>query len=202
MRPASANASADASDLGSRLLPIAEDGAGSAVRIDFFDDPPIEDRGVSASFLRMFTGQMEKHLGVTSCGWWSDRHATTTRQVVQNVIKPKTCVQTCDGERQCRYVRLMRGQTDEASRSYFGKAFAFVSHSWGSEWSELVDAICLHSDRWVAQWVRAHPNEKSPVTPPYYWIDIFAINQHPGTGEYKKDMPDWDNMAPDLPSST
>jgi hypothetical protein len=91
MRPASANAgsyfqiddgpqhaSADASDLGSKLLPMAEDGAGSAVRIDFFDDPPIEDRGVSASFLRTFTEQYGLHgrrdcrfevHHRASCGW-------------------------------------------------------------------------------------------------------------------------------------
>jgi hypothetical protein len=83
----------------------------------------------------------------------------------------------------------MRGQTDEAGRPYYGKAFAFVSHSWDSEWAELVDAICAHSDRWV----RDHPAEE----PPYYWVDIFAINQHIGTVECTDDMPDWDHMAPD-----
>jgi hypothetical protein len=40
---------------------MAEDGAGSAVRIDFFDDPPIEDRGVSASFLKRLTEQHGLH---------------------------------------------------------------------------------------------------------------------------------------------
>ncbi len=50
-------ASADASDLGWRLLPMAEDGTASAVPIHCFDDPPIEDRGVSASFLKRFTAQ-------------------------------------------------------------------------------------------------------------------------------------------------
>ena len=83
----------------------------------------------------------------------------------------------------------MRGQTDEAGRPYYGKAFAFVSHSWDSEWAELVAAICAHSDRWV----RDHPAEE----PPYYWVDIFAINQHSGTDECTDDMPDWDHMAPD-----
>jgi hypothetical protein len=160
------------------------------------DDPPIEDRGVSASFLRMFTEQIKKHLGFTNCcGWWSDRHATTTRQIVQNVIVPKTC------EPQCRYVRLMRGQTDETGRPFYGRALAFVSHSWDSEWSELVDAICLHSDCWVrdqAALSLLHPTEgpSEPVTPPYYWIDIFAINQHEGTDEKNEDMPGWDSMAP------
>jgi hypothetical protein len=230
MRPASANAG-------------FTHGVGSAVRIDSFDDPPIEDRGVSASFLKMFTEKhglhgprdcrFEAHHRV-SCGWcgacrawvpfdaspgatqlpcahgrWpcrtgarhahgchrqvypdhsmerpcSGRHATTTRQVHRDVIVRETL------QRRCRYVRLMRGQTDEAGRPYYGKAFAFVSHSWDSEWAELLDAICAHSDRWV----RDHPAEE----PPYYWVDIFAINQHSGTVECTDDMPDWDHMAPD-----
>ncbi len=101
------------------------------------------------------------------------------------MIVPKTL------QRRCRYVRLLRGQnsTDEAGRPDYGKALAFVSHSWDSEWAELVDAIKAHSDRWV----RDHPTEE----PPYYWIDIFAINQHSGTVECTDDMPDWNDMAPD-----
>jgi hypothetical protein len=238
------HASADASDLGLRLLPMAEDGADSAVlQIRCFDDPRIEDRGVSASFLKEFTEQhglrgrrdcrVEVHHW-QSCGWceacnawvnfdaspgatqkpcahgrWpcrtgarhahgchrevypdhsierpcSGRHATTTRQVHRDVIVPETL------QRRCRYVRLMRGQTDEAGRPYYGRPLAFVSHSWDSEWAELVDAIKAHSDRHV----RDHPAEE----PPYYWVDIFAINQHFGTDEFHADMPDWDNMAPE-----
>ncbi len=95
-------------------------------------------------------------------------------------------------EWKCRYVRLIRGQgqTDEHGRQFCGRARAFVSHSWDSEWSALVDAIGAHSDRWVHE----HPDEPEP---PYYWIDIFAINQHSGTDESNDDMPGWDSMAPD-----
>jgi hypothetical protein len=82
-----------------------------------------------------------------------------------------------------------QNQTDEAGRPYYGKALAFVSHSWDSEWAELVDAIKAHSDLRV----RTNPTEE----PPYYWVDIFAINQHFGTDEFQADLPDWDNMAPD-----
>jgi hypothetical protein len=113
----------------------------------------------------------------------SGRHPTTTRQVHRDVIVPETL------QLRCRYVRLMRGQIDKAGRPFYGKAFAFVSHSWDSEWPELVDAICVHSDRWM----RDHPAED----PPYYWVDIFAINQHSGTDECTDDMPDWDHMVPD-----
>jgi hypothetical protein len=41
--------------------------------------------------------------------------------------------------------------------------------------------------------MRDHPAEE----PPYYWIDIFAINQHSGTAESSNDMPNWGSMSPD-----
>ncbi len=116
----------------------------------------------------------------------SGRHETTTRHVHRDVIVPQTWAQ------KCRYVRLIRGQsrqTDEAGRPYCGRALAYVCHSWDSSWTELVDAVCAHSDRWMHD----YPTEE----PPYYWIDIFAINQHDDSSERKEDMPDLGSMSPE-----
>ncbi len=44
------------------------------------------------------------------------------------MIVPKTC------ELQCRYLRLIRGETDKTGRPYYGRALAFVSHSESCQW--------------------------------------------------------------------
>jgi hypothetical protein len=72
-------------DLGLPLLPKTKDGhAAAGHHVHVFDnlaDPPIEERGVSASFLRVFTKEfalggardcrVEKHRG-HACGWCAE----------------------------------------------------------------------------------------------------------------------------------
>ncbi len=100
------------------------------------------------------------------------------------MIVPKTC------ELQCRCVRLIRGETDKTGRPYYGRALASVREPLRvvpvtqpvglrvrlSEWAELVDAICLHSDCWV----RDHPTGE----PPYYCVESipggFLALDYPG----------------------
>ncbi|KAK3285002.1 hypothetical protein CYMTET_7376 [Cymbomonas tetramitiformis] len=106
------------------------------------------------------------------------KHTITTRQVHQEVVLKLT------RDRKCRFSEVASlAQEDTDGYPYFGSAYAFVSHSWDSPWESLVDAVSLHS----TQWLRDHPGE----TPPYYWIDIFAVNQYWGTAANQSDMYDF-----------
>ena len=124
----------------------------------------------------------------------------TTRDVHRCIIKKDTDA-LC-----CRYLELPEwctGTDPDSEQPYVGTADYFVSHSWDSPWQALVDAVCEHSNSF------SYGERK-----PYYWVDIFAVNQHspkpPNSGaesyctgdiktcvgcqEMQEDLPDWTKM--------
>lgn len=88
----------------------------------------------------------------------------TTRDVHELLVVAQTKNQMC------RYVELggVHGGKDEAGRAWVGVAQYFFSHNWDSPWDSVVSALQAHTERQVA----------AGKPPPYYWIDIFAVNQH------------------------
>jgi hypothetical protein len=116
----------------------------------------------------------------------------TTRDVHRLIIKRQT------DDSMCRFLELRawserRQDFSTGSRACVGPATSFVSHSWDSPWEALVDALCEHSER------LERGGEQ-----PFYWVDIFAVNQHWPTGScaedchgclsMKDDLPDWETM--------
>jgi len=69
-----------------------------------------------------------------------------------------------------RYVNLIHEQADASGRSAVGPATFFVSHCWNSPWESLVDALMVHAADQVSQ----------GAVEPFYWVDIFAVQQHTG----------------------
>ena len=116
----------------------------------------------------------------------------TTRDVHRELVKVEV-----DALR-CRYVELpiwLDGH-DEDGTPFVGLADFFVSHSWDSPWEAVVNACLEHSAALPAG-----------ASKPYYWIDIFAVNQHTPTSQHcscdgacvgcmamKEDLPDWHLM--------
>ncbi len=83
-----------------------------------------------------------------------------------------------------RYVELPGvgdSRDTEAGHWYVGRARYFLSYSWDSPFHAVVDALTDHT--------RRHWDAASGEPPPYYWIDIFAVNQHLA-------MPPWQCQAP------
>jgi hypothetical protein len=125
------------------------------------------------------------------------RKYMSTRDVHKYIVKKET-----DAKR-CRYLELdeWENKRDPVTNAlYFGKVDHFVSHNWDSLWDAMVDAICDHSDEQEGD--------------PYYWVDIFAVNQGehwknkehclkdpkdpsvacPACTAAVEDMPDWKTM--------
>ena len=116
----------------------------------------------------------------------------TTRDVHRELVKVEV-----DALR-CRYVELpiwLDGH-DEDGTPFVGLADFFVSHSWDSPWEAVVNACLEHSAALPAG-----------ASKPYYWIDIFAVNQHTPNSQHcscdgacvgcmamKEDLPDWHLM--------
>jgi len=177
---------------------------------------PIEDRGVSALFLREFTREILQKIErgealrpdrngiMTAYRLDQDNLATRervgrgiwTKEVVECFIKPATkdLPQENGGGLGIRYVDLIeRRKSSDAAALRVGRASVFVSHAWGGpgraggSWLKLVEVVTEHSNEIEA---RGEP-------PPYYWIDIFAINQFWGTADATDDMPDWAHMSAD-----
>ena len=122
----------------------------------------------------------------------------TSRDVHKLLVVPET------KERMDRYVELdgVRDGVDPETGFWFvGKARYFFSYSWDSPWEDVVSALVAHSKRIVA----------TGKPPPYYWIDIFAVNQHvslppwkctsglgdkcPGCAAVSADMHDWSQSS-------
>ena len=100
-----------------------------------------------------------------------------------------------------RYVELAQWfEGEDAGQPFVGTADYFVSHSWDSPWTAVVDAVCAHSASLPAD-----------AAKPFYWVDIFAINQHTpattglgtcqgvghtcyGCNAIKVDLPAWETM--------
>lgn len=105
----------------------------------------------------------------------------------------------------CRYVELadVHGGRDAEGRAWVGEAQYFLSYSWDSPWNSIVDALNAHSEKQVV----------AGLPPPYYWIDIFAVNQHlslirpcrsgitncEGCAAVRADMHAWDMADPNNP---
>ena len=126
------------------------------------------------------------------------RRRTTARDVHKLVIKPATDA-LC-----CRFVELsgVGDGVDVASGLPFvGPADFFFSYSWDSSWQAVVDALSQHSDQ----------QEAAGRPPPFYWIDLFAVNQHwpskdtatgictcpsncRGCAAIAEDLPDWQTI--------
>lgn len=89
----------------------------------------------------------------------------TARDVHAHVIVAAT------RDQMVRYIELPgvhNGISPTSGRPYVGPAQFFFSYSWDSPWQEVVDALNAHTERAV----------DAGSAPPYYWIDIFAVNQH------------------------
>jgi hypothetical protein len=104
----------------------------------------------------------------------------------------------------CRFLEL----DDKVEEGDVGKADCFVSHSWDSPWEDLVSALEAHTSDSTVHRNRAaaSPEQKKAL---YYWIDIFAVNQHcslppwicqtglgpecHGCAALRADMHDWEN---------
>eukprot|EP00929_Paragymnodinium_shiwhaense_P031938 TRINITY_DN17787_c0_g3_i1.p1 TRINITY_DN17787_c0_g3~~TRINITY_DN17787_c0_g3_i1.p1 ORF type:complete len:575 (+),score=55.06 TRINITY_DN17787_c0_g3_i1:158-1882(+) len=83
----------------------------------------------------------------------------TTADCVDKHIKPATAALKC-----CYAVMALQSD-DECLRRYIGTSTAFVSHSWMYQYNTLVDIISQHA-------------ALTSLAPDFYYIDVFAINQH------------------------
>ena len=151
---------------------------------------------------------------------------TTSRDIHRHVVKAQ-----CD-ELMCRWCELPAaggvgnraikiGEAVDPVSGYpdFGPADYFLSYNWDTPWSELLDALEIHSaERKASGSSRGEsPTSSSSTTisarPTYYWIDIFAVNQHEpwncayrlmeegcsGCAAVAEDMHDWDTADPENP---
>ena len=118
----------------------------------------------------------------------------TARDVHNFVVVAETC------KTMLRFVELPQvcDRAGPSGRPHVGVAQYFFSYSWDSPWAAVESALVAHSAQQVA----------SGKAPPYYWIDIFAVNQHlamppwecsrgvpascPGCQDVKADMHDWE----------
>jgi hypothetical protein len=118
----------------------------------------------------------------------------STRDVHLRIIK------ACTDARMCRWVELPGwgdGADAKTGVPFVGDADSFVSHSWDSPWETMVDALAEHASA---------PGQEAK----YYWVDIFAVNQHwpkkdaggevscalgcRGCAAMREDLPDWQTM--------
>lgn len=83
---------------------------------------------------------------------------TAADVVFKNVI-------TTTQDKKCRYVDML-ADGDVGPPTYF------VSHRWSDPFVELVERLNAY--------VQEHAD---PDSEPYFWIDIFAVNQHPGAAQ-------------------
>jgi hypothetical protein len=88
----------------------------------------------------------------------------TSRDVHRLLVVEKT------KDTMCRYVELpdVRNAKHSDGRPKISTANYFFSYSWDSPWDSVVSALHTHTQRQVA----------TGKPPPYYWVDIFAVNQH------------------------
>ena len=99
------------------------------------------------------------------CRCRSSSSRTTARDVHKLVIKPAT------HDLMCRYVELsgVGDGTDRANgRPFVSTADYFLSYEWDVPWQSVVASISEHSET-----LELHGKPAA-----YYWIDIFAVNQH------------------------
>ena len=58
----------------------------------------------------------------------------------------------------------------------------------GGKWKTLVNALV----EFTKEYLKDKPDGTAP---PFFWIDIFAVNQHWGTTEQKEDQPNWSGRS-------
>lgn len=130
------------------------------------------DRGVTAKFLWDFL-RAEPTLKELLDEWDKDDRMFypygscnyATSHVVYQTIVPST-----DESKDSYYLHALKTGLAGKDGEKVGTATVFVSHVWSSPFASLVEAIMNH-DKAV---------RKAGGKPPYYWLDIFAINQHRG----------------------
>eukprot|EP01043_Picozoa_sp_COSAG02_P021762 COSAG02_NODE_1114_length_14502_cov_140.830035_10_plen_769_part_00 len=148
-----------------------------------------------------------EHSEQTAVGMLERKHSLLREDLLRRVARPYLTVR--DVHRllvvektkgaMCRFVELpeVHGGSDLAAWPHIGTADYFFSYSWDSPWESIVSALELHTQRQAVV----------GGAPPYYWIDIFAVNQHlavspwrcesglggdcPGCAAVRADMHDW-----------
>lgn len=129
-----------------------------AVKTDFtetekkclVDTTELCNRGLSIHFLQWFV----KEYGIDK--------QKTIGQVMSELVKAPT------EKRGCNYCEFVDHLWDGEGRPAVGKAEYFVSHCWGDTFQKLMEQLLLFY---------RHKGTSGTV---YFWIDIFAINQHEG----------------------
>ncbi|GIL66739.1 hypothetical protein Vafri_20215, partial [Volvox africanus] len=112
---------------------------------------------VSLAFLRRFRARLVKER--------KDAATLSTSQVVQEVIKPMTASSAC------RLADL--NMNDLVSEADIGPPDYFISHAWSMPFLQLLDCFFNHL--------------QGALDSTRVWLDIFAVNQHPGA-EQKDDL--------------
>ncbi|KAG1655308.1 hypothetical protein FOA52_007965 [Chlamydomonas sp. UWO 241] len=101
----------------------------------------------------------------------------TTGEVVTSIVQTET------SEKRTRYVaNLMWGDNAAPAAVSHGRNFYFISHGWSRPFPELIEMLRKHfSPEQQRVWRQGQPI----LTPAqvFIWLDIFAINQHPGEGQ-------------------
>jgi len=113
------------------------------------DTESLCNRGVSIDFLLSF------------CEKYDILPEMTTGDVCQKMIHEAT------SRRQCPYVDTVLDLRDQHSQCVVGKAQCFVSHCWAGSFLQLVEQC-------GAFWHQMKDDRETV----YFWIDIFAVNQH------------------------
>ena len=151
---------------------------------------PIENRAVTAEYLRWFTEVQQI------------KASATTREVCENIIKRVTVHFDGTTQHKLRYVEhtlnfpelavaersdVESGTINATPPCIPGVVDWFVSHSWDSPWHGLVEAVEKHNNT-----LRPIADAKSPsASATMYWVDILAICQHYGTAHQIEDLPAW-----------
>ena len=106
-----------------------------------------------------------------------------------------------------RSPRVGDGRDPETREPDFGFADFFLSYNWDTPWDEVLDALVTHSEE---QAKHNNLHNLHGVPPPFYWIDIFAVNQHncwacdvgagcPGCAAVAEDLHNWSTADPNNP---
>lgn len=114
----------------------------------------LHNRGVSLHFLHWFVKEnnVSPHMNVG--------------QVMQQLVKAVTAERKCN---YCEYISVLR---DNEGRWAVGPPTYFVSHAWGDTFLNLLEQLTLFYMN------KGQTFRKGQAATMYFWIDIFAINQH------------------------
>ena len=116
----------------------------------FVGEGSMTNRAISLAGLRHF---IRKHCITDDMPTW---------KVVEEYIKPATA------EAGTAYTALLATKCDKGGTPFLGIANYFISHSWGSNFMNLVDVVAQVT----------HTAISAGDAVPYIWFDIIAINQH------------------------